>query len=124
MSAASLCVLLVEPDRAQAAAIAGWLQPRHINVVTADSAQGAIAAADAAVPNVVVLELALPAHNGIEFLHEFRSYPEWEHIPVIIFSQQYIEDLQPFTALGNISYLYKPNTSLSRLYEVIQGVLA
>jgi len=47
-------------------------------------AQAAVHAADERQPDVVVIELQLPAHNGVEFLHEFRSYPEWQWIPVVV----------------------------------------
>ena len=77
-------ILLIEPNVALAAtytaafAHAGW------QVSVAGDPQAAIDAADAKTPDVVVLELQLPAHSGIEFLHEFRSYAEWRHTPIII----------------------------------------
>ena len=31
-------------------------------------------------PAIVMLELQLVEHSGIEFLYEFRSYPEWQRV--------------------------------------------
>jgi CheY-like chemotaxis protein len=111
---ASKHILLVEPDHIQASLIARALTPSY-RVRAVSGAEAAIAAADKQEPDAVVMELVLPSHNGVEFLHEFRSYPEWAAIPVVVFSQQHMPDagmLQPF---GNISYLYKPQTSLAVL---------
>ncbi len=86
--------------------------------------QGAINTADRLHPEVVVLDLSLGSHNGIEFLYEFRSYPEWLNIPVILYNthgQQEVEGLEgAFTELGVKAILYKPITTLSQLADKIQ----
>lgn len=123
-TAATKHVLVIEPDMAQRLAIADVLTDASIILHFATSAQSAVAAADTNAPGVVILELALPGHNGIEFLHEFRSYPEWTTVPLIIFSQQLIEDKAVFKNLGNIIYLYKPTTSLATLKKQLVSLLA
>src|SRR5438132_74554 len=77
-------ILLIEPDRPQARTLASALQQAGHTVAHAVSAQGAVHLADEQSPDVVVLELQLPQHNGVEFLYEFRSYPEWLHVPVVL----------------------------------------
>jgi len=121
-------ILLVEPDSVQAAAIQqtlsrkdGSSRPAH-TVAIATSAQTAIAQADQKRPDAVVLELMLLAHNGIEFLHEFRSYPEWADVPVVLFTAQWIADPSSFKKMGNVTYLYKPTTSLADLKKHLDGV--
>ena len=117
-------ILLVEPDQLQAASISQSLVSPTATIHMVTTAQEAIAAADQQKPDAVILELALPSHNGIEFLHEFRSYPEWAGIPVLIFSQQQVDDESVFTTLGNVTILYKPTTSLSDLKDRLQSLLA
>ncbi|HEX5744060.1 MAG TPA: response regulator [Candidatus Saccharimonadales bacterium] len=113
-------VLLIEPDRLLAESYVQALQAVGHEVNAASGAQAAIMAADAIRPDLVVLELQLVEHSGIEFLYEFRSYPEWQDVPVIIHthvpaaefndSRQILRD-----ELGVHDYLYKPHTTLRRL---------
>lgn len=117
-------IMLIEPDQVQAEAIGRSLMSPTTSIEMVTSAQTAIAAADKQLPDAVILELALPSHNGIEFLHEFRSYPEWASVPVIVFSQQQVADESAFKALGNVTILYKPQTSLAELNERLQNLLA
>ncbi len=116
-------VLLIEPDRSLAESATEVLKSKDTQVVWATGAQEAIAAADRQCPNIVVLELGLPSHNGIEFLYEFRSYHEWSSIPVIMFTMQQIATPELLTKLGVVSYLYKPTTPLARLQQVASEYL-
>ena len=53
--------------------------------VAAGAAQ-AIDLADQTRQDVVVQELHIPGHNGVEFLHEFSSYYDWQSIPIVVYS--------------------------------------
>jgi len=35
-------------------------------------------------PDVIILDLMMPKMDGFEFLHELRSRPEWQDIPVVV----------------------------------------
>lgn len=119
-------VLLVEPDEALAEAIRSYIENGEITVNCATDAQQAISEADARQPDAVILELAMPSHNGVEFLQEFRSYPDWMKVPVIIYSHVPPEDTGLSEAdwhkAGVIDYLYKPAAGLSRLASALQQV--
>lgn len=67
-------VLLIEPNTLLAATYRQALQHAGHEVRHVTGAQAAVMAADGRTPDVVVLELQLPQHSGLEFLHEFRSY--------------------------------------------------
>jgi response regulator RpfG family c-di-GMP phosphodiesterase len=87
-----------------------------------------VLAADQQRPDVVIVELQLVAHSGIEFLYEFRSYLEWQAIPLIIHSQvppsEFASNWQLFKDQLSIShYLYKPQTTLKELLATISQVL-
>jgi two-component system OmpR family response regulator len=99
------------------------LSSQDVSVVTVPGAQTAIAAADKQLPDVVVMELVLPAHNGIEFLYEFRSYPEWASIPVVLFSSQRIDE-SLVARLPHVSYIYKPLSSLADVSRHLESLLA
>jgi DNA-binding response OmpR family regulator len=119
-------VLLIEPDRILAEIYKQAIEAADIGQVTAVSgAQAAIMAADQQMPDVVILELQLIEHSGVEFLYEFRSYSEWQSIPIIV------QTVVPFgefhdnwqllqNELGVSTYLYKPHTSLRQLLNSVE----
>lgn len=116
-------VLLIEPDRVLATACAEYLGLSGFSVVLASHAQDAVFAADERRPDAVVLEVQLPGHNGIEFLHEFRTYPEWADIPIIVHSLVPPEQLKMNEThrqfFGIESVLYKPVTTLKKLHRTL-----
>lgn len=118
-------ILLIEPNTLLAKAYIKAMQSAGYEVAHETGAQAAILAADVRPPDVVVLELQLPTHNGVEFLQEFRSYPEWKHIPVIV------NTVMPPARLtsgaqaalrrdfGVATVTYKPRTTLKELLRLV-----
>lgn len=121
-------ILLIEPDRVLAETYVQALVHDGHEVQAAGSAQAAIMSADAILPDVVILELQLVAHSGIEFLYEFRSYTDWQDIPVIIQTlvpeREFSDNWQLLSdELGVERYLYKPRTTLDQLISAVQELL-
>jgi len=117
-------ILLLEPDRVLAETYHQALQQVGHKVVPCASAQAAIIAADQIKPDIVVLELQLVEHSGIEFLYEFRSYQDWQSIPVIINSFVPVAEFKSnnkvlSSELGVVDYLYKPSTNLATLLKKV-----
>jgi DNA-binding response OmpR family regulator len=122
-------VLLLEPNRVLSQAYTSALQHAGHQVSSVHSAQEAIHAADQTMPDVVLLELQLAGHDGIEFLHEFRSYPEWQAVPVVVISNMTPSTLQSIGItlkrdLGVTVCLYKPRVSLDRLLKTVNEQVA
>jgi len=118
-------ILLVEPDRLLAETYKKALHAAGHTVHIAPTAQAAIQAADEHRPDFVLLELQLVSHSGIEFLYEFRSYPEWQNIPVSIISNvppgEFYESWDILKdQLGVVAYRYKPRTSLAALRRLVE----
>lgn len=117
-------VLLIEPNRALARTYAHALTKAGHDVRHATGAQTAIDAADAQTPDLIVLEPQLATQDGIAFLHEFRSYAEWQHVPVILHTHLTPSRLETVKAalardLGIAVCLYKPKTTLEQLIRVV-----
>jgi len=113
-------ILLIEPDRLLATTYGQALTAAGHHVVAAATAQAGIQAADAMSPTLVILELQLVEHSGIEFLYEFRSYLDWQSVPVLVHSSvppsEFNESHQLLKdELGVQTYLYKLHTSLREL---------
>lgn len=119
-------LLLIEPNPILARTYGNAFVHAGFTVSHATGAQRAIDAADKHQPDLVVLELQLSAHSGIEFLHEFRSYPEWQHIPVMVHTmipptsmdRGITEALK--NELGVCAVLYKPRTNLQQLVRAVR----
>lgn len=120
-------ILLVEPDKLLASSTIKGLKKLGAQVEWSQNAQGAIHSIDTFRPEVIVLELQIPAHNGVEFLYELRSYSDWQNIPVVIYSFIQSEKLTKYTKslaeLGIDTWLYKPTTSLQQLFDILQTKL-
>ncbi len=113
-------ILLIEPDRVLAEVYRQALLTEGHQVVCCASAQAGIISADQHRPDLIILELQLIEHSGVEFLYELRSYPDWQAIPVIIHSHvpsgEFTANRQVLRdQLGAKTYLYKPDTSLKEL---------
>lgn len=119
-------VLILDADPILRNASAHALTATGFGVQLAASAQGAVAACEDQKPDVIVLELQLTGHSGVEFLHELLSYPEWQGIPVVLYTMVPERDLQgfdtSFRTLGIVRYAYKPETSLQKLADIVSDV--
>lgn len=119
-------ILMIEPDIILARLQKSFLEKKGFSVDWTASAQEAITLADAKRPDVVLLEMLLPRHNGIEFLYEFRSYDDWNNIPIIVNShvskKSFGLDDTLWSRLGIKHYLYKPLTSLDMLHTKLAAL--
>jgi len=67
--------------------------------------------ADAARPDLVLLDLNLPKHDGWEVLSEIRSMPEFIDTPVVILSSSgNPEDRERAASTPNALHIRKPST--------------
>jgi CheY-like chemotaxis protein len=118
-------VLLLEPDKLLAKTYQQALAHAGYEVYYAASGQDAIDVADEITPDLVILELQLPAHNGLEFIYEFRSYGEWQKVPIIVNTTIPPQDLALVAStshkeLGVKVWHYKPQTSLQALLRSVK----
>ena len=122
-------ILIVEPDAALSKLYDQVLTSLGHVVAISRSAQQAVHTIDESLPDMIVLELQLIGHSGIEFLYELRSYSDWKHVPVVVMSHvpphEFIQNNQLLTKTLNVSeYFYKPQTSLHVLLEAITRLTA
>jgi CheY-like chemotaxis protein len=121
-------VLLMETDHVLAKNLSKYLRGLGHKVIWCIEPQEAINNADKNCPDVIILDLLLAnRRSGIEFLYELRSYPEWQNLPVVIFSHVAAEDLRgcvdSLNQLNVAAFRYKPTTSLSDLAQSIDQAL-
>ncbi len=120
-------ILFIEPDRLLGANAKKILKHAGHDVDWHVDPQSAMNSADAAHPDIIILDVLLAGRSGLEFLYEFRSYPEWAQLPVIIYSNVSAEDFNAagtgFKHLGVAAYFYKPVTSINDLSKAIDQIL-
>jgi DNA-binding response OmpR family regulator len=121
-------ILLIEPDAILSELYKRLFKTEGYTVATVRGAEAGIQAADVKTPDMVIMELQLVGHSGVEFLYEFRSYPEWQDIPVIVHTSLGYNELRQFeTALSQLAVavcLHKneqqPRTLLSITHRILE----
>jgi CheY-like chemotaxis protein len=120
-------LLLIESDAFLATNTIKVLKNAGHSVDWQVNPQTALDRADKDLPELIILDIMLAGHSGIEFLYEFRSYADWRRIPVVIFcslsAEELKEALSGFEHLNLEAYLYKPATTLSELTATVSRVL-
>lgn len=128
MNMTSMNILIVEPSKDLAEVLAKEFKKKGHKTSVAHTAQGGIEKADNEKPDIVILELIIPGHNGLEFIYELRSYPEWLDIPVLIYSQiapsELGVDSKLLNEMGIVGHFYKPTTSLGELAGAVESTFA
>jgi DNA-binding response OmpR family regulator len=119
-------IVVVEPDKHLASIYMQALEHAGHSVYLAATIERAVAILDSKAIDMLIVELQIAQHNGIELLYELRSYADWNRVRIII--QSYIPEgrmmsSQTVKHLGVDSYLYKPKTSLFELCATVQNVL-
>lgn len=117
-------ILLLEPDTILANLYTRALTHVGHTSRRTVSAQDAVFQVDEKRPDVILVELQLVGHSGIEFLYELRSYHEWQDIPVVVHScippTEFSDSIKLLREkLGVTAYLYKPHTSLQTMLRTI-----
>jgi DNA-binding response OmpR family regulator len=115
-------ILLVEPNKPLGNVYKKALTKAGHDVTLSRDAQAAVYEADQSTPDMVVLELQLPGHGGVEFLYEFRSYPEWRNIPIVLHTFVAEADIILPSQLNVALHLYKPSTSLKQLVRAVNEI--
>ena len=109
-------VLLVDDNPDVALLFRRYLADTEYQLVQARSAERALRLARELRPELVILDVLMPAHDGWEILQALRGEPTTAHIPVVICSV--IPDHALAYSLGVADFLSKP-VNRSALLEVL-----
>ncbi len=102
-------ILVVEDDRDIAALVAYHLTKEGYQVRTAAGGAEALDAVSEERPDLVVLDVMLPGHSGLDVLREIRRRPDLADLPVIMLTARREEtDRIAGLELGADDYVTKP----------------
>ena len=123
-------ILLIEDDDWLAEMYSDALTfNKMCNVKRARTAEEALQVLDTC-PEIelIILDMFLPAHNGVEFLHELASYSDINPTPVVVLSSvsqhDFAMDPERWQHYGVVQYLYKPHTKPQDLVSAIKKQLS
>ncbi|MBP6993945.1 response regulator [Candidatus Woesebacteria bacterium] len=75
-------------------------------------------------PDLIILDLVMPAKDGVSVLQELRRNTKWKSIPVIVVTNlDQKEDIKKCQDLGISDYIMKNKMSLERLHDKIRVVV-
>jgi CheY-like chemotaxis protein len=112
-------ILLVEDNPADVFLVREALREHRVECTVNVAAEGQevlrmlteLPSRDGSGPNLVILDLNLPRHDGIEILQNIRKNSGLSHIPVVVLtSSDSPRDRFAAVALGATRYLRKPSS--------------
>lgn len=87
-----VCILLVDDFVDALEMYAEYLTFRGYRVVTARTGEGAVAAAKATSPAIILMDLRMPGMTGGEALHAIRTDPDMATVPIIALTAHALAD--------------------------------
>ena len=90
-------------------------------LLVAGTGSEALLAMSMHLPDVILLDLAMPEMDGAAFLKVIRNEPEWQRVPVIVITAFGTDnDLELTRRLGVNAHLVKANFSVKQLRTTIE----
>lgn len=114
MLSAASTIWLIEDEEDVAFLLRFLLERSGYNVERAEDGRQAMARIELSadsdkVPDLVLLDIMLPYHDGLEILARLRAQPEWENVPVIMLTAKSREaDIVRALEVGADDYVTKP----------------
>ena len=113
-------ILLLEDDATFRDLIAAALRRAGFDVQTAADGQAGWDKLDAANPDLIVLDMAMPRLDGLAFLRRLRGQEKWTAVPVLVVSANSSAAANAVSQ-GAQGYLLKSRFSLPEFMETVRG---
>ncbi|MEA5480111.1 GAF domain-containing protein [Pseudanabaena galeata UHCC 0370] len=116
-------ILLVEDNEANIITISSYLTAKGYLIVLANNGEEAIALAQSANPDLILMDIQMPVMDGLEATKQIRQIPSLDHVPIIAITALAMDnDVERCLAAGANDYLSKP-IKLRQLTKIIQQFL-
>ena len=102
-------ILVVDDDPVIVRLLEVNFRLESFDVVTALRGEDALALAQEAAPDIILLDVMMPGMDGYEVCRQLRETPELAQVPVLFLSARARDDdLSRGMALGVVDYVTKP----------------
>ncbi|MCH7599182.1 MAG: diguanylate cyclase, partial [Myxococcales bacterium] len=102
-------VLVVDDDETVRLLAQGFLGSAGFTVLTAVDGENALEQVNKRVPDLILLDVTLPGHNGFEVCAEFRERKDLEHVPIVMITgQDDDESVRKSYEVGANDFVAKP----------------
>jgi len=115
-------ILVVEDNSDNMITVKAMLSDKYFVLEAFDAISG-INIAKEKIPNLILMDIALPGMSGIDAFKEIRKMPSLEHIPIIaLTASAMLHDRETILAHGFDAFISKPIIE-NQFYNVINEVL-
>jgi DNA-binding response OmpR family regulator len=117
-------ILIIEDNQLLANTYRAAFAQAGFTVDVASDGQAGVAAALAAPPEIILLDLMLPKLSGLEVLRRLRTDTRLALVPVLVLSNAYTaQRMQELWDAGATQVLLKANSTPKRLLESVRQSL-
>src|SRR5215813_8211481 len=117
-------ILIVEDDQLVANIYRNKFSVEGYEVEVALDGQSGMEMLKSFHPDAVVLDLMLPKMTGVDFMKQIRAQSDFEHLPVIVFSNTYLTNMvQEAWKAGATKCLSKANCTPKQVLEVLRTTM-
>lgn len=117
-------ILIVDDDTVLLKLYSTRLLADNHQVETATNGELGLQAMQKKIPDIIILDLLMPKVNGFRFLEMIKKTPEWQNVPIIVFSSvANKEQIDRLKQLGVTTYLNKIEVTPTQLVAEIQKLL-
>jgi PAS domain S-box-containing protein len=117
-------ILLAEDNEANIMTISSYLTAKGYHLILATNGEEAIALAQSASPDLILMDIQMPVMDGLQAIHQIRQIPSLVNVPIIALTALAMEpDCDRCLEAGANDYLSKP-VKLKQLTKTIEQLLA
>lgn len=100
------------------------LELRKYEVITAEDGATAVATAQVAKPDLILMDVIMPGQNGYSVCRQLKDLEATKHIPVVFLTAKgRQDDIMQGTLVGGSAYLTKPFDT-EQLLQTVESALA
>jgi DNA-binding response OmpR family regulator len=117
-------VLIIEDEEALRGVLQEKMQSAGFEISVAKDGDEGWGMAKSQKPDIILLDLVLPKHNGFDVLYTIKQDPELKDIPVFVLSNlAEDENLKKALALGAEDYFVKAQHPINEIVEKVKSRL-